>query len=276
MKLITLFSFIILSLPLTGWAQDTAYVYVIAGQSNTGAAWIDNTLDPFPEDSTHYLSKMTGKYIFCNAWDTSYYGLDVPRWREVECGRNTAMHDPVYYSNRYGFETSFAYYMPANTYILKYSRGSAAIDYFKGETNHFYLTQIYRGFGQLKTLGKIPKLKAYIWNQGESDCTTLEKSQAYYVSLDSLFTQFEREYVRICNIYDWPIDTATYEKIIFQTRNVCTYKDTVEQRKQLWVSDNANAYYFPSTKYKFRYDSLHYTGLEYLEMGIDLYNYFNP
>jgi hypothetical protein len=271
-----------LFLTINVYSQDTVPIYIIGGQSNTGSSWVGNVNDPYPEDSSKFLAESQDDYIYNPFWDTSYYGnKQVPRWEKLYLGHNTsnkqAVPNDTVHNIKFGPEVSMSYYMDS-IYVIKIASNSTSILFYTSSQprgSSWFYTNLYRAFNQLYLLNKIPILKGYIQIQSESDCDDLAKSNNYGNQVDSVFTQFEYHYQFLCDKYNFPDSTATYKKIIFETKSACTYLEIVEQHKIDYCASHENAIYWEVDKYPLRYDNLHYTILGVLSQGIDLATFFN-
>ena len=58
-------------------------LYIFTGQSNVGAAWLDNELDPFPVDSSQFLNEITKTKIFNAHGDKTQWAGAYPRWTNL-------------------------------------------------------------------------------------------------------------------------------------------------------------------------------------------------
>ena len=252
--------------------------YIVSGQSNSGAASLNNGLDPYPSGNTQYLGSLNNAYIHNKYIDSVIYTDKIPRFKNIYLGRNTGIlqsgaGDEC--KTYFGCEVSFAYDIRP-VYIMKYGLNNTPIAGFitANGAAHNFKRAVYQAMNQAYIAGYSLNLKGFIFLHGESDALSEVNSDPYEANLGILFDNFETYYTAACTSLGFTNRVATYKKIIFECKVAATYIATVEAAKISFVASRGNSIYWQVDNYDLRYDALHYTAAAYLQMGLDLSEYF--
>jgi hypothetical protein len=164
-----------------GVIDNTAYVYIIAGQSNTGRA-VASSLP------SNLQSPITNAFIFNRSTNLL---------ETLQAGVNTLLADNT--AGQFGPEVKLASllqpYLGRKIYFLKYGVGASKLaadtgnDWNVSSTNELYnnlKTYITTLKTALLSSGKTPVIKAIIWMQGEEDATNATHAAAYEANLTAL------------------------------------------------------------------------------------------
>ena len=171
--------------------ENTAKVIILGGQSNAvGSSSISQLHNKFGEDKyKEYANGYENVKIIYRCTSTGRENLSLSNYSDtfvnVKAGQG-------YTSSSFGPELGLAEYLNKNYpnetfYIIKYAIGGCSMagywnvnkeDKQSGLTN--FKETVDLGLSQLKEQGLDPKIIAFLWMQGESDCGSLPGAFNYY------------------------------------------------------------------------------------------------
>lgn len=248
---------------------DFKELYILAGQSNCGRT---RTSEMDSEELEEYGEELVRTFIYNKPVSTSSIAL-------LEPGVNTMLTNQVY-ADEFGPEVSlFKSFEDADEidrYLIKHGVGSS---YLSTQWNSRtpggiwtdFLNQIVNAVSAIRATGVHPRLKAFIWMQGENDSITESDAEAYLTNLTNFFDDFslwaagqgilgEQDYVKVIGRINGINDP------------VMDYRDIVRQAQEDYCDDpDNNAIMIDTDDYGFK-DVVHYDASGQIQFGLDIFN----
>lgn len=248
-----------------GPAVNYKDLFVIAGQSNLGRSRRSEMSSP---ELLLYDPPLLRTYLYNAVSATSYNLLDA--------GTNTMLFNYLN-SDEFGFETSlFKSFENADNitrYVVKEGIGSTelAVGWNSRTPGALYtelVSQTANAISQIRMLGFTPRLKGFIWMQGENDATNETWANAYLTNLQNFFIDFQT----FANTQG----VGTFKKIICRINGASdpteTYRNTVRTAQSDYCNNSSNNAILVDTDDLPLRDSVHYSATGQIALGIRLYD----
>lgn len=247
---------------------DTAYGYVIWGQSNVGRA---RESEMTAEEAALYSGLIPGVKIL-NPYlsDTELYPLNV--------GVNT-MLDDADNLDEFGCEAALLRTLqnenPRNRYVLKYGDGNTSMQGFwsaaadrPGWLN--LLTYTTNWANAIIAEGRIPVLKAVIMMQGESDAANESFANNWGWRMDSCYNSFKAHWQAILTANSMP--AQNYKWVMGRVLDVAPFSDTIRSYMANFAAiPEKNAVMIDMDSFPLR-DPSHYSATGQIMFGLAIKN----
>jgi len=248
---------------------DTAYVYFVMGQSNTG----QSSTDSIPTDSAMYKGLITNSKIYNPLYQSALLPMNVGLNTHV---RALGWENP--YPKGFDGEGVLAYKMSQQTdkelVFFKYGVGSSTLGTHWRKGYWMYDSAIIKYAPKMIDAvlaeNKIPIVKAMIWIQGESDDVDSATYHGYLSSFfDSISADLDSVYLTKGLIFN-----ESYKKLIIQLKpGSAMYTKGVEDAQKAYCGiPNNNAVLIGTTDVQTLADNTHYSWRGHLKIGWKLYN----
>lgn len=242
---------------------DSAYIYLIFGQSNVG----QSSVDSIPLDSAKYKGIISNVKIYNPLYDDALLTINV--------GVNTnilALGWDNPFPKGFGCEASFGYNMSRYTcnqlVFYKFGVGSSTLENHWRKGLWMYDSAIVKYLPKVIDAvyaeNKYPIIKSIIWIQGESDDVD---SATYHSYLTSFFNSISNDADSIFTSKGLYFNTE-YKKLIFQLKpGSGLYTDGVAKGQQGYCHVSSNNAILVSTIDIPLVDNIHYSWRGHLKLG---------
>lgn len=232
-------------------------VYIIAGQSNAqGLAPISGLPGNLQVTLTGVKIYQTGTKVYEDMLaGTNNYGQNAAQFGpEVKLGKSLLDYGKHPYFIKFGVGGScLSTLQPGGVLNWNVASTNQNLDILKG--------YIRAGLNEINRLGYTPRIRAFIWMQGESDAIDSGSSTAYQTNLENFISNV-RSYVGLSNM-PFVIGRINYAAAAFRTA-VRTAQST--------VGAEMNCYWIDTDAYTQLGDALHYDATGQVSFGTDIYN----
>lgn len=252
----------------TNGRMDTAYIYFIMGQSNTG----QSSVDSIPTDSAMYKGLIYNSKIYNPLYQAALLPLNV--------GGNTNLRALGWENNfQKGFdgEGVFAYKMSRHVdkelVFFKYGVGSSTLGTHWRKGYWMYDSALIKYAPKMVDAvlseNKIPVMKAVFWIQGESDDVDSSTYHGYLNAFfDSVTVDMSKYYTARGIIFN-----SDYKKLIVQLKpGSGMYTAGVDKAQQAYCDIPANHAVLIGTTDIPMIDNIHYSWVGHLKLGWKIYN----